>query len=467
MIDKFLLYIQECVNKFKELKSKEPVRILGHIDCDGICSSSILIKAFYRDDIKIVYSSHKQVDEKIINEIKRESYKIIFFVDFGSNVLELINKHLENKTVFILDHHKFENFDTKHFNINQNIFNLDDNSICGSGVAYLFSKYLNSKNNDLAYLALIGAVGDNQDKNFSELNKSIINDAVEKDCIDIKVGLSIFGSQTKPLHKLLEYSTEIFIPGITGNEAGSRKFLENLGLSLTDNNGEFRKIYDLNKDEMNKLITAIILTRIGTETEPENILGKIYTLKNEDNGYPTKDVKEYSTLLNACGRLSKPTLGIGTCLGDNKIKQKAFLLLKEYKSEIINSLNWVYNNRGKDKIIELDNLVIINAQNNVRDTIIGTINSVLTRSGLYKEGTLVASMAYTLDNNLKISLRNVGNGFIDLSILIKEICTKLGGIGGGHPNASGGLIPIIKENEFIADIINKVKSLEIYKNQNL
>lgn len=457
----FLSYIKECAKIFKEKVSIEPVRILGHLDCDGICSASILIKALHRENIKVVYSNHKQVDEKVITELKRESYKIIFFVDFGSNVIEFINKYLNEKTVFILDHHKFENIQTNVFNVNQNKFNLDDNIICGSGISYLFSKCLNPNNKDLAYLALIGAVGDNQDKDLSILNKSIIDDAINSSEIDVKVGLSMFGSQTKPLFKLLEYSTEIFIPGVTGNEAGSIKFLENLGIKITDSKGEFRKIFDLSKEEMNKLITAIIITRIGTESDPENIFGNIYTLTKEENGSPTKDVKEFSTLLNACGRLNKTSLGVGTCLGDKNIKQKAFELLKEYKTEIIHSLNWVYDNRGNQNIIEKNNLVIINAKNNIRDTIIGTVNSILTRSGLYKNGTLIASMAYTADKNIKISLRNVDNGIIDLSQLIKELCTKLNGIGGGHPNASGGLIPVEKEQEFIDNIILKLNSLEV------
>ena len=454
----FLSYIKECVDIFKQKKSDRPIRILGHLDCDGICSSSILIKTFYREGVKLVYSSHKQVDEQVIKEIQKEPYEIVFFVDFGSNVLNFINQYLNEKTVFILDHHKYEELETKHYNINQNKFKLDDNIICGSGIAYLFSKYLNPKNKDSAYLALIGLIGDNQEKELSSLNKAIINDAVESGEIDVKVGLSIFGSQTKPLHKLLEYSTEIFIPGVTGSETGAIQFLEKLGINSKDINGEFRKIFDLSKEEMNKLITAIIITRIGSESDPENIFGNIYTLKNEENGNPTKDAKEFSTLLNACGRLNKTSLGVGTCLNDKKIKQKAFDLLKQYKIEIINSLNWVYNN--KDKLIEKENLVIINAQNNVKDTIIGTINSVLTRSGLYKNGTLVVSMAYTPDKNIKISLRNVDNGLFDLSLLIKETCTKMGGVGGGHPNAAGGNIPLNKEKEFIDEIISKVNLIK-------
>ena len=75
-MNNFLSYLKEGVDIFKKNLSNEPVRILGHLDSDGISSSSILIKAFHREGIKIVYSSHRQVDEKIVKELGKETYKI-------------------------------------------------------------------------------------------------------------------------------------------------------------------------------------------------------------------------------------------------------------------------------------------------------------------------------------------------------------------------------------------------------
>src|SRR3989344_1739765 len=435
-MNNFLSYLKEGVDIFKKNLSNEPVRILGHLDSDGISSSSILIKAFHREGIKIVYSSHRQVDEKIVKELGKETYKIYFFVDFGSNVLKFINEHLNGKKVFILDHHKFEDIKTEHHNINP-------------------------KNKDLSYLALIGAIGDNQDKSgFSEINKLIVNDAIESGNVDIKIGLNFFGAQSKPLHKLISSSTDSFIPGITGNEVGAKKFLEDLGIEVMDKNGQYRKAFDLNKEEMNKLITAIMISKIDSKDKPDDIIGNVYTLKKEENGETVKDLKEFSTLLNACGRLNLPSLGVGTCLGDKNFKLKAYELLKNYKNEIISSMNWIYSNRNTENIIEKNKLIIINAKNNIKDTLIGTVNSILCKSGIFSDGSLVVSMAYTLDDNIKISLRSV-NSEIDLSSIINEICVKLNGIGGGHPNAAGGLISISKEQEFIKEIMNKLNIQEI------
>jgi single-stranded DNA-specific DHH superfamily exonuclease len=141
-------------------------------------------------------------------------------------------------------------------------------------------------------------------------------------------------------------------------------------------------------------------------------------------------------------------------LGDKNLKNKAFDLLKTYKNEIINSMNWIYSNRGTENIIEKDRLIIINAKNNIKDTLIGTVNSILCKSRIFNEESIVVSMAHTPDNRIKISLRSINNK-TDLSKLICEVCSKLNGIGGGHPNAAGGLISIEKENEFIKEILSK------------
>ncbi|MBI2671553.1 DHH family phosphoesterase [Candidatus Woesearchaeota archaeon] len=454
----FLLYIKECAKIFKEIAGKEPIRIVGHLDCDGITSSSIIINALHREGIKVAYSSNRQLNEKAIKQIKEEPYKIVFFTDFGSNTIKLINEHLNEKTVFILDHHKYEETETKHYNINPNKFGLDDNDICGAGVAYFFSKALNLRNKDLSYIALIGIIGDNQDKNLSELNKHILNDAKEK--VEIIIGLNLFGTQTRPIHKVLEYSTDIYIPGVSGNESGAISFLENIGIKITKEDGNPRMIFDLSKEETSRLTTAIIISRIGKEENAENVLGNNYLIKKEKNGMPTRDAREFSTLLNACGRLNRPSLGVGTCLSDENIKEKAIILLKDYKKEIINSLNWIYEKRNSEFVLEKENLVIINAQNNIKDTMIGTVNSILTKSGLFDKNAVIVSMAHSVDETIKISLRS-SNKDIDLSKVIGEACSELNGAGGGHPNAAGGSIPINKEKEFIENISEKLQNRKV------
>ncbi len=46
------------------------------------------------------------------------------------------------------------------------------------------------------------------------------------------------------------------------------------------------------------------------------MVGTVYTFINEPQGSPTRDAREFSPLLNACGRTGNPSIGISMGLGD-------------------------------------------------------------------------------------------------------------------------------------------------------
>ena len=441
--------IENAINEFKKID--KPIRIISHIDCDGIAAASILVKAFVRENKKFILSNVKQITSDLLKEIALEPYKVIFFTDIGSGYLNLIDKYLKNHKIFILDHHIPENLNNYENITHINPHLTKDNiKISGAGVAYLFAKALNPKNKDMAHIALVGMSGD-----IIELNKEILNDAISEGKIEVNYGLKIFGAQTRPLHKILQYSTDPYIPGVTGSEEGAINFLNELGINLIENNN-YKKLTNLTQEELKKLTTGIILKRLGSEKNPEDIFGEVYLLKQEDNESLTKEVREFSTLLNCCGRMDKPTLGIGTCLDNNSIKEKAFELAKAYKAELINNLNWFYNN--KEKLIQDKNFVIINAENNIKDSMIGTLASIISKSNIYPDGTMILAMAYTLDDNVKISMRGC-NTEIDLRKLLIQITGNLGEAG-GHKYACGTLIKMEDEQRFINNsisILSKVK----------
>jgi len=448
--DSFNKSLEDAVNKFKLCNSK-PVRIISHFDSDGISAASILIKALKREDIKFAVSIVRQLSKTVLEELKLENYDCYMFLDLGSGSLGLIQKTLKNKTVFVLDHHKVENVKNDIIHINPHLFGIDGSTeISGAGIVYLFAKKLNIKNKDMAHIALIGAIGDIQEnKGFFKLNNNILEDAIEADEIEVKQGLRMFGLQTKPLHRVLRYSIDPYIPDVTGSEEGALMFLDKIGIEAKRGN-KWKKLIHLNEDEMKKLVTGVILKRLGSEKNPEDVLGPIYLLKNEELESPTKDAKEFSTLLNSCGRLRKPSVGIGTCLGDENLKKEAIKVLDEYKGEIINSLNWFYKNRPN--IIEEDGFVIVNAEDMVSDSLIGTLASMISRTNIYKHDTIILTMAHTLDNKTKISIRKTGrkNDNLNLLSLLSEIVAKVGGEAGGHSYvAAGAMIDQEKEEDFI------------------
>ena len=361
----------------------------------------------------------------------------------GSGFLTFINKYLNDRKVFILDHHVPENVETDAAHVNPHLVGFSSDTISGAGLAYLFAKELDESNKDLAYISVIGGSGDYID--FSQgFNEIILKDAVVSGKLEIKKGLKMFGTQTRPLNKLLQYSTDPYIPGVTGSEEGVINFLNEIGIDYKNERGNFKKLNDLSEEELKELVTGVILKRFGSEENPEDVLGNIYLLTNEEDESYTKDVKEYATLLNACGRLRKPSLGIGSFIESSNLKEKAYELLRSYKVEIINALNWFYKN--KESFIKGDKFVIINAEDKIKDSMIGTLCGMICSSNVYGRKDVVVGMAYTFEGDIKVSLRT-NHPDIDLREIIKEVAD-----GGGHSNACGAFVKKEDEQKFIEDM---------------
>ncbi len=426
---------------FKTLPDRH-VKIISHLDADGLASAAILVATFKRAHIKFTLSVIKQIDESLIKELEKEQINNILLTDIGSGSLSLLN--LQNKEIFILDHHKPENFQNTNVNhLNPHTLSIDGSKeISGAGVTYLFAKEFDKRNTDLAHLAIIGAIGDMQESNgFFGLNKMVLQDAIDSKKIKVIKGLRLFGASTKPLYKLLEYS-DFNIPGVSRSKRGSLNFLETLGIELKEGS-RWRTLSDLNEIELQKLITELIIKRLN-EDKPGEILGDTYNLDG-----PISDAKEFSTILNSCGRLAKPAVGIALCLGDKEALTEAHSVLNMYKKEIVNAWTWFNSNKNTENVIEHDDYILINARDNIKDTIIGTFASMLTKS-LTRDSMIIA-MARNAEKT-KISVRAT-KPTIDLQNFLMAT-TPQGAISGGHSEAAGALIPTKKEDEFITNITN-------------
>ncbi|MBI2135215.1 DHH family phosphoesterase [Candidatus Woesearchaeota archaeon] len=457
--------VRKTANEFRKIPKNEVIRVVSHFDADGISSASLLVKLLGNESRKYSISIIQNIKKEILQGLSKEPYNYFIFSDIGSGVLSYIEELFNDKQVFILDHHNPEKKDVKG-NItflNPHKQGIDGGiEISGAGVVYLFCREVDSNMEEFAHVAIIGAMGDMQEHNgFEKLNNEILEKAVEKGKLKVIRGLRLFGAQTKPLHKVLEYCTDPLIPGVTGSESGAIQFLHQIGINPKDGKG-WKKVTHLSKEEMKNLVTGVILKRLG-EDKPEDVLGNVYILKAEEEESPTKDAKEFATLLNACGRMDKASLGIGACLGDEKLKKKAIYLMSEYKREIITSLRWYDENKKGDFVIKGNGYVIINAQDKIRPTIIGTLASILSKSNGSEE-KFIMSMAQLADGTTKVSLRMKGTGNeIDLRDIVMDIVDGMEGCeAGGHANAAGALIPTKMEDEFIekAKIVLEKKAIE-------
>jgi RecJ-like exonuclease len=459
--------LARAAEEFKKLDKKETIRIISHLDADGISACAILIKALNIDSRKYSISIIPQLNENILKELTAENYKHYFFTDLGSSQIDKIKEYLGDRKVFILDHHEAQKQEIPGIvHVNPHFYGIDGcKEISGAGVVYMFCKNI-KPDLKMAHITIVGAIGDVQeDIGFLKLNNAILKEAVESKKIKVTTGIRFFGIETRPLHKILEYSTDPYIPGVSGSESAAIQFLQQLGIKPRTSTG-WKKLINLTKEEKKKLVAAIIMKRVNEEN-PEDILGNIYTLVDEPEGSPTRDAREFATLLNACGRMNKASLGIGTCLGDKNIRQRAFDHLKDYKREIINAMRWYGENKESPQVIRKNGYIIINAENNIMPSMIGTIASILSKSNDIKKGTYIMSLAQNDDNTTKISMRISGlnssrSPSVDLFETIKMITREVGGEAGGHQFAAGALIPTDLEEKFISTSIRilEQKSME-------
>lgn len=451
--------IHDAVIRFRAIPKNEVIRVISHLDCDGIAACSIFLRALMREDRQYALSTVQQLNDEVLATAAQDQYKVVVFTDLGSTSATVIAERLAGKDVLILDHHEPDGNPAGIMHINPHLHGIDGSKeVSGAGVVYLFCRALGEKNRDMAHIALVGATGDMQENSgFLHLNSAILEDALQQGLVEVKKGLRIFGSFTRPVHKALEYSTDPFIPGVSGSESGAINLLNSVRIPPKQGSS-WRRLADLTTEETQRLVAAIVMKRVSIE-HPEDIIGNHYLLRKETLD-EFRDMKSFSTVLNACGRLDNTSLGIGCCLGDEKMKRKAVHNLQEYKRQIMHAMRWYEESQHSPRIIRQGGYLIINAGDNILGTMAGTMASILSRSGQVPDGTLILSLAHQDAANTKVSLRIAGrNQGNDLMSIIKAIAARVGCDAGGHKDAAGTVIKIGQEEAFIAaaqEILAKV-----------
>jgi single-stranded-DNA-specific exonuclease len=463
------MLIEEAAIKFKETLGKEGIiRIVTHLDTDGLSSAAILIKALRKLDQQFSVRTLKQLEDNVIEklfiEIKKQKCKAVFFLDLGSNKIEKILSLANFCQVIILDHHEIPNREfLDYIKDNPNILfvnpeiesNEKGGKISASSIVYTFIKKLDDNKDllSLSQLAILGMIGDMVDKEVGKLNKTILEDA-KTTGMQTKKGPIVF-SATRPIHKSLELNSSIFIPGVTGSQNGAIAFLRDLDIPFrTEKN--YRTLLDLNEHEMSKLLTAIILARMES-SKSQDVIGNIYLIKF--NGY-LMDARELSTMINACGRLGYSSLALSFLLGSKRAKEKIEYVYSKYRHHILNGLNYV----NIIEKIQGKNYMIVNAKDKIKDTIIGTVISILASSCVYPQGKILVGMAYRRDKKIKVSARISGreNTEYNLCKLLESVVADIKDCEvGGHPNAAGCLIRQRDEPNFIKKLQQSLEIEEI------
>ena len=435
------LEIELIANKFIEASSSKEILIISHFDTDGITSATIMIQTLKKLDKRFSLKIVKRLEEETIFNLPPE--KVILFLDLASGSLEHIAK-TNLKDIFIIDHHEIFQEIPEGINIINPHLNGKE-ELSGSSLTYLFCKQLSGEDKELAKLAILGMIGDSMEKSIDKLNNLIINDGEVKR----KRGLLIYPS-TRPLNRTLEYCSDPYIPGITGDSIGVTELLREIGLSPP--NGKYKSLIELDDNEMSKLVTAIILK--NPRVRNKEIIGDIFLIKFFNK---LEDARELSAMINACSRLGESETAIQFCMESMKAKKRAELLHAKYKQFIISGLKFV----SETEKLEGNGFVIINAKEKILDTMTGTIAGILSNSSLYEEGTIITTMAY-YEDKIKVSSRGVGRCSRNIREVLNAVVVQVGGEVGGHEAAAGCMIKQEKEREFM-DFLKKSLEIEMVK----
>jgi len=450
LVEDILESAQPAAEKLENFEGK--IRLIGQYDADGICSTAIAHEILERLGKDFEYEIVKQLYKEDVERLAEEDEELLLFVDIGSgqskHIQELIIENTD-KEVIVSDHHEPQ-IEGDFIHMNPHFLGHDGGeAISAAGMTYLLAEAVSEDNYDLVTYALIGATGDiqKQEGEFLGLNQELLERAKEHDLIDTRQGLDLYGKSTKPLHKALMYTSDPYLEGISNNESGAIQFLKSTGVEIREN-GSFKTLSDLTEEEEKKIIHGLITQGF----DAGKLVNPVYML---DNGH---GIDEYSTIINACGRLGEPKTGVKILL-ENDLKT-AKKISRKYGREISSALRYVENNKDDEEVIYEDDIGVIDGKDKVKDDFIGTVTTISMSNGFFGNVPVIVGVAESEKDKIKASCRATKDAVeegLNLGEIIEGICEEIDGEGGGHNVAAGAKFPIEKKDDFLEMLTSSIK----------
>jgi RecJ-like exonuclease len=308
---------------------------------------------------------------------------------------------------------------------------------------------------------VVGSLGDIQDKGEKHslfgLNNIIVEDGVNSGNIKVETDLIFFGRETRPIHKAIAYTTNPFLPGLSGKEDRCFALLNSAQIPPKEGD-KWRSLVDLTQEEKQRLLSKII-EHISSIRFSGNIatdlVGNIYTLVKEEKMTPSRNAREFAALLNACGRMERHSLALAFCLGERDlIMDEIQDILNEYRKILANYMDLLTKN--KERIDDDDKLLVIHGEGIINENMTGALSTILSMSNQNTEkATLVLSK--TDEGNIKISgraSRLILQKGANLGKIMQTLAEKFSGVGGGHDVAAGAEISPQVKLEFLEEFKN-------------
>lgn len=445
-----------CRSAADQLASSGDVQVVAHIDADGLCSAAVATQALTAADVdhQVRFVKNLGIDE--VGQLLDEDPETVWFVDLGSGAAD----NFPEKDWVITDHHQpKENGPTHH--LNPLLFGRSGGEVSGAGMTWAVARHL-AEDEDLtgrmAATAVVGAVGDLQHaekRKLYGLNRGIVQIATEAGHLDPRKDLTLYGRETRILHKFLQYADNPKIPGVSGSAPAAIQFLAEHDVPRRTPEGQDRCWVHLEDDERSRLANAMtrrILAGGLGHTAVHKLFGEVYQLPHEEPGTQLHDAKEFATLLNSTARYDRADVGLALAMGDRgSALEEAHDLMQGHRRALVEGLNHVQD-QGLE---QLDHLQYFHGGDRIRDTIVGIVAGMATGRRFSVDGKVMVGFARADPGEVKVSARAprdlVGQG-VDLSEAIGDAARAVGGEGGGHEGAAGATLPAGSEPEFLTHL---------------
>jgi single-stranded-DNA-specific exonuclease len=454
-----------CEKVRSTVEGGNEVAIITHLDADGITSGSIMAMALRRMGARFSLRTVSDLNSSVVEKMKADGRDFYVITDLGGGWASHLRKALGDKWV-IIDHHEITEeeilTDDGGQILNPWKFGIDGGrEVSAGGMAYMVASALDFKNRDLSAIAVVSAVADRQDqgdkKSFFGLNAEILKTAQSLGLVSVDLDIILTGRETRPVHEALAYTLFHYIDGLTWNTEACYLLLKNAGIKLKDDSSRWRALAEFSQEEKSTIVEAVAKFVDSSDKRVsdillDNLIGYVYTLSREDKRSQLRDAREFSTMLNACGRIGKAGVGIAMCMGDRNMALSAGEeIMDMYKMTLRNNISTIFSEKWR--LADDGKTTFVNGDGILEEGMLGAVSTLLSgspslRGRLLFVRTLAKEGTYKFSSRKCLDCKSQAN----LGVIMRQCSNALNGSGGGHSAAAGCSIPSSALDDFIAGI---------------
>ncbi len=426
---------------------------------------SIMAMALKRMGARFSLRTVSDLNSSVVEKMKADGRDFYVITDLGGGWASHLRKALGDKWV-IIDHHEITEeeilTDDGGQILNPWKFGIDGGrEVSAGGMAYMVASALDFKNRDLSAIAVVSAVADRQDqgdkKSFFGLNAEILKTAQSLGLVSVDLDIILTGREARPVHEALAYTLFHYIDGLTWNTEACYLLLKNAGIKLKDDGSRWRALAEFSQEEKSTIVEAVAKFVDSSDKRVSDILlddfiGYVYTLSREDKRSQLRDAREFSTMLNACGRIGKAGVGIAMCMGDRNMALSAGEeIMNKYKMTLRNNISTIFSEKWR--LADDGKTTFVNGDGILEEGMLGAVSTMLSgspslRGRLLFVRTLAKEGSYKFSSRKCLDCKSQAN----LGVIMRQCSNALNGAGGGHSAAAGCSIPSYALDDFIAGI---------------